>query len=183
MIYEPNHQNNKRKNPTTSTQQNHLNRLTCLGSFGGCPRQFSGISANSQLLIADGEIALSVSIHRPRMDSFRFSSFCVLLFCAGFEPASLAHITKTAQIKLRQPQYLRTASTAEQSAISLAQSIKVRTEVRACRPEDDDASEHTRAKVLPRATLCPLLPPMLSLSFEYCYNATNNNFKTFSKYR
>ena len=56
--------------------------------------------------------------------------------------------TTKAQTKLRKPQYLRTASTAEQPSIGPAQSSRVHIEVRSCRPQSatTQASKHKQVK-------------------------------------
>ena len=101
----------------------------------------------SQPVIVDREMFFSGSI--PRL--FCLFSSCPFFMFVTFEPASSAHTTK-AQTKLRQPQqYLHTASTAEQPAIGPAQSSKVHTAVRSCRPECDRAqasSQEEQVKVM-----------------------------------
>ena len=110
-----------------------FHRLThCnVGAFGGRSPQFSGLLDYSQLLMADGEILFSGSIH----GLYFFSSvFFLLLF---FLPIAFAHST-TAQTKPRQSQYLRTTRTVEQPVIGPAQSNKTHTyryRVRSCRPD------------------------------------------------
>ena len=58
-----------------------------------------------------------------------------------FEPASSAHSTKAQTNRQKPPQYLRTASTAEQPSIGPEQSSKVHTAVRSCRPERKQADK------------------------------------------
>ena len=132
-------------------------------AFGGRPRQFSGLSAYDQLLFSDEDFFF---FSDRSMDHAWTVVFFLSLFCFVFQP-SFAHSTK-AQTKLRQPQYLRTTSYAEQPAIGPAQSIKVQTIVRSCRSEGDNASKRTRAKVLPRAKLFFLCSSLLLSLSECC---------------
>ena len=74
-----------------------------------------------------------------------------------FEPAFLLLNTTKAQTKLRKPQYLRTASTAEQPSIDPAQSSKVHTQYIQCVDQSAtmQASRHEKAsQVLLRRAMC-----------------------------
>ena len=142
--------------PTAIIQQHHNNSSTKRARVCLCERgkfvthalfsvQVMALgSTNREVIITAGEVlfletklaassALLV-IWPPRNQTKKLSFF---------EPAFLLLNTTKAQTKLRKPQYLRTASTAEQPSIDPAQSSKVHTQYIqcVCRPECDNASK------------------------------------------
>ena len=115
-------------------------------ALGGHPRQFSGLSDYSQLLVAGGDISFSGHIPAP---SFLFFSLCFILFFV-FGPSSVCiRSGATIQTPIVTAAMIRThtATIAKQPAIGPAQSSKVHTTVRSCRPdrkECNNASKQTR---------------------------------------
>ena len=95
VLYEP--QQNKR--PHTRLYPDPLTAvLPLVATFGSRPRQFSGLSDSSQLLIADGEIIFSGSIPGPRT----FPPSCSFIFGFGFRACFFcAHREVKAQTNLR----------------------------------------------------------------------------------
>ena len=89
----------------------------------------------------------------PTVDFFFFPSFCFFSSCFGVKLASSAHVTK-AQTKLRQPQYLRTSSKAEQPAIGPAQSSEIMQQYfRVDQSATTQAGRQGESQVLSRATM------------------------------
>ena len=104
-----------------------------LGAFRGRLRQFSGLRSrilSTQLLVADENITFSVPLSEL-FGFFLFSLFVLFFLCL----LVLSTPEVKARTKPRQPQYLRTARTAEQPAIGPAQSSKVHAVVISCRPD------------------------------------------------
>ena len=138
-----------RKRDTTSQYRFRLAQISPIQE--GIVDIFSRLSVRLSRSLPTGKLLFpdrSLQKQTVLMFSF-FCFFCCLFLFYVFEPASSAHTTK-AQTKLRQPQYLRAASTAEQLAIGPAQNSKVHTAVvvRSCRPERYNTRKQTRPSVV-----------------------------------
>ena len=118
-----------------------------IGTFGGRPRQYSGPSNYSQLLIVDGETIFSGSVH-GLYTLFHFSIFSSSVL---FQNLPLMRTARTH--KPSSDSHHRTSSKhSKHPAIGPAQSNEVQyiLYIRSCRQEYDTSSMQTRAKMLPR---------------------------------
>ena len=150
-----------------------------LACFGGHARHILPPLSPSQPVIADGELTFSGSILRLFCCFYSFLvifSWCLnLLLCCAHAKA---------QTKLRQPQCLRTASTAEQPAIGPARAAKhIQQYVRDDPRLTTQSSRLERAsEVLPRANIsqyflrlfspflcCSLFTKPTTINWDYFY--------------